>query len=146
MAEQIVVTDSMLDSLRATRPWVKFIAILWFVFFALMVLGSLIMLGASSLIPAKAGMPGLFGPLLGVLYLLMAVLFCLLPGLYLNRYAKAIAAIPQAGQSALEQALFQQKTYWRYMGILIATIVVIYVLILVGAVAVGVMTAMAHHG
>lgn len=146
MADQIVVSENALGYLRATRPWVKFLAIVGFVFIVLMVLIGLLMALALSGAAAKTGPLAAFGPILGVVYIVMAAVY-LMPCLFMYRYAKAIAAIPGTGQAALEEALKQQKSFWKFMGILMLIILCLYALIFVGSIAFGVMAGMsaAHH-
>jgi hypothetical protein len=145
MAEQITVSQNMLDSLNATRPWVKFVAIVGFVMIGLMVLGALLMFAAGAMAPSPGPMGGAFGPIFGVLYLLFAALY-FFPCRYMYRYAKAIANIPASGQGAMEEALRQQKSWWKFVGILTLILVVLYVVIFVGAIGFGVLGGLAHHG
>lgn len=144
MTEQIMVSENMIGSLNATRPWVKFLAILGFVFTGLAILGGLGMMAAFSLVPAKQGMPGFFGPVFGLIYILMGVFMYLIPCLYLLRYGQAIDGIPVSGQAALEQALDKQKSFWKYVGILSIVLIVLYVLVLLGVFAAIIFGAM-HH-
>ena len=149
MADQIVVSDSALGYLQATRPWVKFLAILGFVGIAFLVLCGLLFMCVWPLFPTRPGaqpLSGAFGVGLGIFYLLFAALY-LMPCLFLYRYSKAIDAIPGTGQAALEEALKQQKSFWKFMGILMLIILCLYALIFVGSIAFGVMAGMsaAHH-
>ena len=140
MADQIVVSQSMLDSLNATRPWAKFLAIVGFVMVALMVIVGLAMLGAGSALAGQSGLGGMFA----VVYLLFAVLY-FMPCLFLFRYAKAIAAIPASGQAAMENALGQQKSFWKFMGVLTLVLLCIYVIGIVAAIVIPVMMGAGHH-
>ena len=143
MADQIVVSESALGYLNATRPWVKFLAIVGFVFIGLMVIVGLIMTFAFSALPAQPGTPALFGPIFGVLYILMAFLY-VMPCLFMYRYAKAIAAIPGTGQGALEEALKNQKSFWKFMGILMIVVLCLYALFIVLGVLLAVV-GLSHH-
>jgi dolichol kinase len=78
---------------------------------------------------------------MGILYLLFAALY-FMPCLFLYRYSKAIAAIPGTGVGALEEALKNQKSFWKFMGVVAAILVSIEVLVLVIAILVGLA---AHH-
>ncbi len=138
MADQIVVSDSALGYLDATRPWVKFLAIVGFVFIGLMVLIGLIMTLAFSALPQQPGMPAAVGPVFGIMYLIFAGLY-LMPCLFMYRYAKAIAAIPGTGQAALEDALKNQKSFWKFMGILMLIMLCLYALFIV----IGILAAVA---
>lgn len=144
--QQMVVSETMLEALRGTSPWVKFMAIMMFIFSGLMALVGIAMLGMGSVMAKLGGMPASFGLIFGVLYLLLAFVFMFVPGLYLLRYGQAITLIPQSGQPAMESALVQQRKYWRYMGIMMIVVLVLYALIFVGAIGFGIFAAMAHHG
>lgn len=139
MSDQIVVSENALASLNATRPWVKFLAILGFICIGLMVIAGLIMTFASSMIPTRPGMPQ-FGAVIGIFYLIFAGIY-LMPTLFLYRYSKAIAAIQSTGQSALEAALKNQKSFWKFMGILMLILLCLEVLLL----AVGFLGVMLAH-
>ena len=127
MSGEFSVSDNMLESLRATRPWVKFLAILGFIVCALMALVSLAFLGGASKMPGP--MAGV-GPMLGVLYLLLVLLY-FMPCLYLYKYAGAISRIPEGGQAAMEDALARQKSFWKFIGILTAIMLVCELLFIV---------------
>ncbi|HEV7164170.1 MAG TPA: hypothetical protein VGO35_02125 [Gammaproteobacteria bacterium] len=139
MAEQVVVSENALGYLNATRPWVKFLAILGFIGIAFMVLFGLLMIFGFSLLPTQPGAPA-FGAVFGVFYFLFAAIY-FMPCLFLYRYSRAIAAIPASGQGALEEALKSQKSFWKFMGIVALIIVSIEVLVIV----IGVLIAVARH-
>jgi hypothetical protein len=145
MTDQVVVSETALGYLQATRPWVKFLAIVGFVFIVLMWIIGLWMCFASSALQAQPGMPRLFGPVLGVVYILLSFVY-VMPCLFLYRYSKAIAAIPAAGESALEDALKNQKSLWKFMGILMIVVLCFYALCFVIAILFGLAAVlMAHH-
>lgn len=140
MSDQIVVSEGMLEALRATRPWVKFLSILGFILCALMALAGLAFVGGAG---SKAGPMAAFGPAIGVFYLLFVLLY-FFPCLYLLRYANAIARIPADGQRAMEEALVKQKSFWKFVGILTAVVLVLELLFIVGGVFLG--AAFGLHG
>lgn len=145
MAEQIVVSENMLGSLKATRPWVKFIAIAWFVGLAFMVLFGLAMITGMYTGFSRPGMPAFFGKAFGIFYIVMALIYSI-PTLYLYRYAKAITGIQgSAVMKAFEDALKQQKSFWKYMGIFIIVVVVLCALIMVGFMIAAFYIATHHH-
>jgi hypothetical protein len=146
MSESIIVSESMLESLQATRPWVKFLAILGFIFAGFMVVGGLFMLVAFSFIPPTPGLPHFFGPVFGILYIIMAIFFYVLPCLYLLRYGSAITRIPESGQAAMEEALRQQKTFWKYLGIFAIVVLALYVFFFIGGIAAAIIIGAMHHG
>ena len=119
------VTAKTVEMLRQTRPWVRFLAILGFIFAGLMlaigVIGGIVGL-------ATDGPTGL----IVLLYVPLALIY-LLPSVYLNRYAGRIRdfeANPRLEQ--LDGALEAQKSFWRFVGILMVVVLVLYLLIAVG--------------
>ena len=144
MTQPLIVSDEMLDALNATRPWVKFLAILGFVFTGLSVL-----FGLAALIGLygrflKPGLPAFVGPASGVFYLVMALFLYLIPSIYLYRYAKVIAGLPASAGEAFENALRLQKSFWKYVGIFTVILLILYALVIVGFM-VAVMYAGAFH-
>jgi len=145
MDKPIAFTDSMLASLNATRPWVKFIAIVWFVGVAFMVVFGLAMITGMYTGFSMPGFPALLGRVFGALYIVMALVY-VAPALYLYRYAQAIAGVQgSAVMVSFEDALKQQKSFWKFYGIFIIVVIVLCVLIIVGSMIVGVYIATHHH-
>ncbi len=135
----IMVTPLMVEHLRATRPWVKFLAILAFISVGLMFLVGLIAMAALSTVRGV-------GPnaAIGILYWLMALLY-IAPAIFLNRYATAIRELLHGGGApTMEKALESQKSFWRYVGILTLVLLCIYALILLIAVVIGISAGLAR--
>jgi len=133
--------------LDETRPWVRFISIMTFVAAGFMLLGGFGLLAASvfgGLAAKTQGGVGAFGcgylAGLTMVYVMLACVY-VAGGLYLARYAKAIAHLrANATAVALEDALKHQKSFWRFAGIVIAiglavTVVLMVVTIVAGAIA-----------
>ncbi len=117
------VSGGVIESLRKTRPWVLFLAILGFIGTGFMVLGTLGMLAAFS----KMGMPMGFA----LLYLLAGA-FALIPAVLLVRYSSAINRLMHGGGVAeLEQAVDAQRVYWQTMGIMVIVGFVLYIVSIV---------------
>jgi hypothetical protein len=114
------ITPLMVEYLRETKPWVRFMSVIMFVMVGLILIGSVFML----LIPAG----GIF---LALIYVAMGVLY-LFPAYFLHQYASAIRSLERGGGDvAMEDALRSQKSFWRFVGILTLIIMVIYGIILV---------------
>ncbi len=45
----------------------------------------------------------------------------------------------------MEDALKQQKSFWKFMGILMIVLLALYAVIFIGAIALGVMFGASHH-
>ncbi|HPE59136.1 MAG TPA: hypothetical protein PLB10_02265 [Thiolinea sp.] len=119
-----VMTDSIIASLRRTRPWVLLLAILGFIGTAFIVLAAVSMLMGSTMFTGLEGMDGagmMGGGVMigvGVLYLVLAIIY-FVASLYLLRYAGAIKrAVTGLSVTDLELALQHQAGFWRLMGIL----------------------------
>jgi hypothetical protein len=98
-----VVSDSIIASLRKTRPWVAFLAILGFIGAGLMVLGGL---AVATKIPAM-GLGYLVGAAIGMI-----------PALAMHRYAKALNKLLHGGGvPELEEAMDAQASFWQILGI-----------------------------
>jgi len=145
MTQQLVVSENVLSSLKATRPWVKFMAIVWF-------LGSIfcLLFGLAKITGIYTGFPApgelaLISKFMGALYIVMALVY-VMPALYLYRYAKAIAGVQgSAVVASFEDALKQQKSFWKYYGIFLIILIVFCVLIIVGSMIFGIYVAAHHH-
>jgi hypothetical protein len=128
----ITVTPVMIEHLRATRPWVRFLSVLMFISVGLMFLAGLVMMVSFA---APAGMKGAgVGPILGVFYWVIGILY-LAPALFLYRFASSIDDLLKGGGDvALEMALGSQKSFWRFVGITALIFICLYALILLVAV------------
>ena len=120
-----MITENMLLSLRQTKSWVRFISILGFLSFILIVMSSLIlfvpMIKELTNIVEKIGqLPAIF---LVVFLILMYVFFAIsyyFPSYFLFKYASAIERLlDDGGVQEMEEALLNQKSFWRFVGIFI---------------------------
>jgi hypothetical protein len=119
-------TAPVVESLRQTRPWVMFFSILGFIVAALMAVGGLL----GGMVVLAQGSPAEGAVLM--IYLLFGLLY-FFPALYLLRYAQRIRDLIYSHNVAdLEAALSAQKSFWRFTGILVALILVLYVVLLLG--------------
>lgn len=129
------VTAKTIEMLRQTGPWVRFLSILGFVLAALMLVGGVF----GGIIGLATGEP--FG-LITLIYIPFALIY-LVPSVYLNRYAgriKDFEASPQLDR--LDSALEAQKSFWRFVGILMVVLLVAYALILVGVLVAAILGAL----
>lgn len=145
-----VLTDSIVDSLSKTRPWVLFLAILGFIGAALMALGSLPMLLGSAMMGSMEGGDAELGAMagagimigMGVMYLLIAVIY-FMASLYLLRYAGSIKrAVESLGVADLEAALAQQASFWKLVGIM----ALVFIVMMIGLMVAGIGGAMFMGG
>ena len=127
------VTPRSVALLGQTRPWVLLMSILMFIGAGLLGLVGLLAIVFSSL-GTRTGSPvGIFGYLgvtLGLFYLAVAA-FYFVPALYLFRYAANIARLRSSGRADdLENALESQKSFWKFVGIVSAIVLGIYLVIM----------------
>ncbi len=139
------ITDAMVESLRKTKGWVLLIAILLFIFAALMGLGSIgIFIGAGAMSAGVTGaksasMPAgmMFG--MGFMYLVFALIYVVL-GVYLAKYSSSIGRLQRDGEShSMEAALESQQKFWRLTGVLTLLGLVLMVVGIVAAIAIPMM-------
>jgi hypothetical protein len=118
--------------LAETRPWVKLMAILFFVGMGMAGLG---MIGAMAMVPAPSGA----GAVLPALIPMILVLLLYIPSaVFMWRYAASIQRLEDGGGvPALEQALASQKNFWKYVGVIALVVVGIYFVVLFGGMIVG---------
>lgn len=114
---------NVIDLLRQTRPWVRFLGIVAMVVAGLMVLGGMFLL-VTTVMVGQQGTTWL--GIMGAVYMLMALLY-IYPALCLLRYAASITAAERSGHLVhVAVALEKQKSFWRFAGILTAVILIIY--------------------
>ncbi len=121
------------DMLRQTKPWVRFMSVMLFIGAGLMAIGGLAIMaiGMGQGGPGAPGMPGAFGPILGAVYIVMALLY-IVPGIFLWKYADRIGAfLYQQTPAMLTSALEPQKSFWRFTGIVTLILISVYFLIIV---------------
>lgn len=138
-ASSSTITQGMIDSLVRTRPWVLFMGVLVMIGCGFLVLGAIAMMALGGFAGLENNSFGALGGAIAVVYLLMALLY-FFPGLYLLRYGGAIGEMRvRASTVAIENALRQQLSFWRFVGILAAIIVGLYAVVLLAGVVIGIM-------
>ena len=136
-----MVSEQSVEMLRQTRPWVMLMGVLCFIGSAFMLLGGLavIAMGAlASATTAKSAAP----MALGLVYVPLSGLY-IYPGLKLTKYGGAIGRLLQSRAIPdLDAALEQQKSFWKFAGITTIVMIVLYIFLFIGMMAVGVGSAM----
>lgn len=135
-----LLTPGMLEALKKTKPWVRFLSILGFLCAALMVIAGIGVSIAGAFLGRNQGKGVFEGPLLivmAVLYVLLGVLY-IFPSLYLFRYASAIgqALAAPSKSAAVEKALRQQKSFWKFAGVMTLVILLLYIPGIMAAIAI----------
>ena len=112
--------------LSQTRPWVRFMSVMLFICAGFMVLAGI---GMALFIAIAGGAWGM--ALLGLLYVAFAILY-IAPGVFLWTYANRIDIfLRQRTTDRLDSALEAQKSFWKFIGIMMIIMLGLYLLILV---------------
>ena len=121
--------------LMETKPWVRLIGILGIIGVVLMVLGAL------GLAVAAMGSGQLQLMAIAAVYVVMAVVY-IFPIRYLLQYASRIQDFARDGTTEhLDRALESQKSFWKFVGILMVIVVGFYALFFVAMIVFGTMGA-----
>lgn len=111
--KKVEVTDAALLHLDETRKWSKFIAVFCIVMACLIAFGAIVLLLAGS----NTELPG--AGILGIAYLIVAVL-TFVPMLFLVKFSNyAKKAVANKKDSDLEDALKYQKFYYIATGVIV---------------------------
>lgn len=132
----LVITESAKMHLRESAKWAKFLAILGFVALGIMVIASLIMLVAGTALSSASPVPmGIPFTMIGIVYLIMAVLM-FFPTYYMLNFAnKFKSAVNSSSQSDLDSGFEYQKSYYKFVGIFTIIVLSLYVLMLLIGIA-----------
>jgi hypothetical protein len=115
------VPASVVAVLAETRPWVKFLSVLFFIGMGLGLVAAIV---AVTMIPSS----GMNSVALIPAFLLM--LFYIPPALFLSRYAGNIRRLQTGGGvPALQEALSSQKSFWKYVGVLAIVVMGLYLVL-----------------
>jgi len=126
------VLNYIMNSLRATKPWTRLLSILGFIGTGLTVLLGLGIILGKDFLPVSPKAPPLI--YLGVFYILTSVLY-LVPSIWLSKYSSAIASFLKAGDSVqLGNAMAYQKSFWKFVGILVLVSIVFAVVGIIAAI------------
>ena len=145
------VSQGVLAQLAGTKGWVRFMSVLMFIGAGFMLLGALFMLvmGGSIAASAKSGAGALPGGVMtgaSILYAALSLLY-IYPALKLWNYASNIGVLLLSSSMLdLEAALSQQRSFWKFLGIMVIAIFVLYFMIFIGLLAFGGFAAMKAQG
>jgi hypothetical protein len=144
LVSQGVLTETMLMYLKGASPWLRFIGILGFVGCGGMIFGGIAFIAlipvtseAWEAIPGLEIYAGIIGPIFsvssGVTFLICAVLY-FFPSLYIYNFGSKIRGYMRSGADQdLEMAFKNNKSLWKFVGILsIISLAFIPLMIIVG--------------
>lgn len=122
---QSQVGQGVVNLLKQTKPWVRFLSVLGFVLCGFMVL--------AGVFSVFAGLTSGQGQMLaaGLLYVLMTILY-FVPSMLLGQFATAIGKLGQSGtEDDLQEAMERQKSFWKFVGIMTLVVMGLYLLAIV---------------
>jgi hypothetical protein len=127
------VTDLAIEMLQKTRPWVMFLSILSFILSAFMLLAGLLMVGVGMMASGGSAEKGMQA-MIGVIYLPLSALY-IYPAIKMWMYGSAIGRLVASRSTAdLEEALGQQKSFWKFAGISAIVMIGFYIVFFIGAI------------
>lgn len=130
--ENRAILNYIRNSLRGTRPWTRFLSIMGFIATGLTILMGLGIMMGGSFFPVPPEAPPL--AYLGIFYILTSVLY-LIPSIWLSKYSSAIDSFLKGGKSVqLGNAIAYQKSFWKFIGILVLVSIVIMILGILAAI------------
>lgn len=129
------LTPGIIQALAGTKPWVRFCSVMGFIGSGFMVLGALTMM-AEGVFAGASGQQGsavTFGVNIGggIVYLLIAGLY-IIPSIKLWKFGTAILnlMVSQSGVH-LDEAMELQRGFWKFVGIMMLIMLVIWGIMLV---------------
>jgi hypothetical protein len=126
------ILNYIMNSLRATKPWTRLLSILGFIGTGFTILIGLGMIVGRNFIPISPKAPPL--EFLGIFYILTSV-FYLVPSIWLSKYSSAITSFLKGGDSVqLGNAIACQKSFWKFVGILVLVSIIIAILGIIAAI------------
>lgn len=136
--DQLYVTSGVVQSLRRTRPWVLFLAILGVIFIAFMLFGMVGMMFTAAMTGGATGLPSGFFAGMVLFYGVMIVTY-LFPLVFMFKYASRINRLTATGEANwLQAALEAQKSLWKSIGIAMIAFMAAYAVFMALIVAGGV--------
>ncbi len=133
----VKVTDQMIDYLRTTKMWTKFLSIMGFIAAAFMVLMGIFIMLASNLFPKEAETK--IPAFMGIMYMLLSIVY-IIPSVYLLKYSSALGRyLGNKSESEFESALSYQKSFWKFIGVVGIIGMIFMVVCIVAAIAIPLM-------
>lgn len=142
--KDLQVSDVVKDYLLETAKWAKLISIVGFVGLGMMVLMGLfmgtIMGSLSTMAPEEVGMmPAMGGGFFAIIYIGMALLY-FFPIKYLYDFSSKVKkSIQITDQNLFNEAMMKLKSHYKFIGILMLIMIILYVgmfvMVLIGGIA-----------
>ena len=134
------VSQGVIQQLAGTKGWVRFISVLMFIGAGLMLLFALLMMAMGNAMANATKSPmfgGGMGIFLAAIYGVFAFIY-IFPALKLWKYATCIGNLISTGSiTDLESALNEQRSFWKFIGMIFLVIISLYALIFIGVFVIG---------
>ena len=143
--DALSVSTNGVRELITMRKWTLFLAIVGFIGSGFTVIAGLLFAVFSNFIPHEQGMPKIPGILFSGLYLVLGVIYFLPSFFLLNFSSKAKKALETGIETDLEEALKYLRFHFTFMGVFVIICIAMMLLVFVGAVVIGVFSAMHSH-
>jgi hypothetical protein len=127
------VSTGVIHQLKRTKPWVRFFGVILWIAVSFMILAAVAMVvgGAAMGTMMQQTNPGMPAGLItgfGAVYILMAVLY-IYPAIKIWKYGSSIGKLVQSGSHLdLEEALNQQRGFWKFVGVMMIIGIGMYLL------------------
>lgn len=154
--EKLELNPSSIQHLTELAKWSKFLSIIGFIGVAfLMVLAFFMGIFLPTLNgsegmeafqqiegqPDMSAISSILGPILSIVYLVFAILY-FFPVLYLFNFSKkAQLAIKEMNNDLIESSLNNLRKHFKFIGILVLVIIILYTLIFLGALIGGILAS-----
>ncbi|TMM31165.1 hypothetical protein FDT66_04135 [Polaribacter aestuariivivens] len=126
--EQLTLNSASKSFLRETAKWTYFLSILGFIGLALMVVFSFFAGALFNSLPETQAMPFDFGPVMTIIYLIMALIY-FFPVYYLFQFStKMKMALRSKNDEDLANAFEKLKSHYKFLGVFTIIILSIYFL------------------
>ena len=128
----------VIEKLRGTQPWLRFIGIMMMIATGILVLASLAMVLIGFIRPGTEDGPSdaVMLIVVGILYFLLAIGLYLYPAILLLRSARRIRQLSASpSDEVVAEALEAQRKFWKYAGICVIVMMALYALAILLAIA-----------
>lgn len=140
-----IVAASTIAQLTGTKPWVRFLSVIFWLLSGLVLLAAAAMAAISVFNPPKTSASPFGGKefmILAVVYVLLSFVY-IFPAVKLWKYANRIGSLVATRSTTdLDSALNEQRGLWKYAGIVAIIIICCYIIFIIGMLYFGFSTAL----
>ncbi len=119
------LTPYTLQRIKETATWMRVVSVILFILTALIFLAAIGVLAAGSGLRSFGGRSG-FSSAVAILYILLGVIFYLIPGILLIAHSTRLKNFSITNNlTDFEDAIAKGKSYWTYIGVLALIITIL---------------------